>query len=293
MLRTSSSRLKADSAAMMVRIARWARPKGSGSSHSSTRAPPALSVSDVFPELLSGVLLGLLPDGGLDGRQDAEAPERAQLAGASFASPPAREAARKAASSTLRVKMPGWSRVWLKVRAPSMGISALGRLEAHDPAIGGGPDDRAVGLRAQGGRDETRRDRRGRAARRSARRMERIPGIAGLPGEEKGAFGGDGLPHDEGPLRLEQFDRPGRPGRDMAGKGGGAHLRGNAGGGIDVLHPQGNPLEGTGRPAGAKIVVGKAGGLDRLRRLEPGPGPDPLVERRDPRQGGPACTLRM
>ena len=61
---------------------------------------------DVFPEILLGMLLGQFPDGGLDGRQAGGA-ERAQRSGESCAPSSAREAASQAASSTLRVKMPG------------------------------------------------------------------------------------------------------------------------------------------------------------------------------------------
>ena len=116
-------------------------------------------------------------------------------------------------------------------------------------------------------------------------------GLRVFPGKRKAHSVVTVFPRTKPPCASSELDHPGRPGRDMAGKGGGTHLRGNAGGGIDVLHPQGNPLERSGRPAGAQIVVGKPGGLERLRRLQPGPGVDCLVERCDPREKGLCIRL--
>ncbi len=62
---------------------------------------------DVFPEIPLGVLLGLFPDGGFDGRQAGRRRSGRQGSERVVAPSSDREAASQAASSTLRVKMPG------------------------------------------------------------------------------------------------------------------------------------------------------------------------------------------
>jgi hypothetical protein len=72
------------------------------------------------------------------------------------------------------------------------------RFVADDSAIGGWPDDRAAGLRAEGERREAGGDGGGRAARRAARRAPEIVRVARRPRMAAGEFGGHRLADDEG-----------------------------------------------------------------------------------------------
>jgi hypothetical protein len=84
----------------------------------------------------------------------------------------------RAASATVRVKVPSVSSVPLKTCAPVKSIATVGRLEADDAAERAGRIDRAVGLRADRAGELARRDGRRGSRRRSARRVGRLPRVA-------------------------------------------------------------------------------------------------------------------
>ena len=131
-------------------------------------------------------------------------------------------------------------------------------LEADDAAEGGGAEERADRLRAEGQRAEAGADRGGRAAARSPRRVLRVPGIAGGAGREEGELGGDRLAEDQGAGFAE-----GRHARRL-GSGQGLRRQPAAAAGRkavhvkDVLHPHGDAEE-----EGPARFIGPAG-LERL-----------------------------
>ena len=125
------------------------------------------------------------------------------------------------------------------------------RLEAEHAAIGGRPQHRAAGLRAEGDRHHAVGDRRARAARRAARRARGIVRVGRDARRHAGEFAGHGLAEDDGARRAHEADAGGVGRRPVAAIDRRAHLGRLVEGVDDVLHADRHAMQ---RPALARAV---------------------------------------
>ncbi len=155
-------------------------------------------------------------------------------------------------------------------------------LAADDAAVGGGPQDRADRLRADGAGDHPRRDGRRRPGRRPARRVPERPRVARGGRVAVGELGGVGLAEDDRPGGAEPGHERRVARRERVREGRRAGPGGHAGDIDDVLDPDRHAMERSGR------VPGRAGGIALARlgeggsRIKVDPRPDRGIQRVDP-----------
>ena len=166
------------------------------------------------------------------------------------------------------------------------GDEAVGRLEAVDAAIRGGPDGGSAGLAAQRHRDHPRRHRRRRAARGAAGGVARIVRVSGLARRSRGELRRHRLAHDDAARSAEAGHRLGVARRGAAGVEHRAVLGRHVGGVDDVLDPYGYAVQGPDGPAGQALGVRGPRLREGMLGIEEGPGPDLVIDLPHARQAG-------
>ncbi len=162
------------------------------------------------------------------------------------------------------------------------GNRVLRRLVPDDAAIGGGPDHRAVGLRADRAGDLSRSDGGRGPRRRSARRVLRVPGISRLRRVEKRKRRRHRLAEDESARVLQPRDAGGVLLRAVARVDGRAQLHRLVDRRNDVLDGDADSVERPSRHPLARVAHQRFGA--HAQRIEVRPCADRGVGRGDPRK---------
>ncbi len=170
-------------------------------------------------------------------------------------------------------------------RSTATGGSA--RLVADHAAIGGGPDHRSAGLRAEGERHMVVGHGGGRSARRATRRVHGIVRVHRRAGMPVGEFRGHGLAHDHAVGRARQRHAGCVGERHLAREDGRIVTRRHVVGVDDVLHADRHAAD---QPR--RCLVRRARLGERQLRIEMGPGMEDRLACPDAIEAGAHQRLR-